>query len=190
MPEFEFVSGPPEEIFQKMKEMHDNHVDYENMEREHFYHTLEDFMQRLSDDDLLFFSALFRNLISSEMAMIQMSQFSVSASRIYTTRRNLCAICHKNHDEEAAKAFAAPEAPTQDVAPESVTNVFGVDPANPNAIREIQAEEFGCAVSDQPGDMRVQCMNCKQMYPSLEDRMLAPAGKEGCPGCRQKEKWG
>lgn len=34
------------------------------------------------------------------------------------------------------------------------------------------------------------CLNCKKMYPSIQDRAMKPADKAGCPGCVNKEKWG
>lgn len=35
-----------------------------------------------------------------------------------------------------------------------------------------------------------KCVNCGKQYPTIEDRMLRPPDKSGCPGCVQKEKWG
>ena len=34
------------------------------------------------------------------------------------------------------------------------------------------------------------CKNCGALYSSLQDRLLKPAGRENCPGCIHKTKWG
>lgn len=186
---FEFVSGTPAEIVAAMQQRAAHQHDMAYMEQDAYYHALERFMQEQTDDNLLFFSTIMRNLANSGEPQVALGQYSVSAARIWATRTNNCAICLKNHDEEAAKAFAAP---TQTVSPESVKDVFGIDPHDQTRkLYEMTAEEWGCAISpDYPEDMRVQCMNCKSMYPNLADRQMKPNGIEGCSGCIQKAKWG
>lgn len=69
-----------------------------------------------------------------------------------------------------------------------------------NEIVEIGSERWDQLLSDYTllpvwaeGGERIvylQCTGCGAQYFSIQDRMLKPAGPEGCDGCIQKEKWG
>jgi len=138
------------------------------------YANRHDFVKWLTEEvnipELKMLRIMLRNIIESEDA----AHFFMGLVSTRLHQAGLCMACGENHDEELAR-MAAP-------GPEDQVYEFGDEKWTTLAI-EYGVEPTGVAE-------QVRCSNCGQQYVSLEDRMLRKAGKEGCNGCIEKEKWG
>lgn len=115
-------------------------------------------------------------------------------------RKGFVCTCGHDHDAEAAAAFGAPADPDK-------SNTPGVDTTTPDGVgsdtepgalsgaaRDAAMREYGLEQvnpADQPDHPTgLRCINCHQVYVSLEDRMLREPGMDGCGGCQVKSAHG
>lgn len=141
-------------------------IDKRHMEAESFRHDIARFLDELSQDQLFTLRRLL-TLMQADSAGMYASYLEGASSAILQYKHGVCAGCGKDHMQEIL--------PMPETQPASVT-------PEPEKMEEYNLK------FDLEG--RIVCANCGYHYPSVADRMLRPPGKQNCPGCVHKEKWG
>lgn len=162
-------------------------------------HQRNDFLESLSKDDLDLVDTMLLQSVSDNTFGHYLRGIIAEIAR----RKRFVCTCGHDHDAEAEQAFSTP--PTADEAAKLVgldvdtttPDVVGsdtepgplADAARDAAMREYGLEQVNPA--DQPDHPTgLRCINCHQVYVSLEDRMLREPGMDGCGGCQTKSAHG
>jgi hypothetical protein len=167
-PIFAFQMGPPPEVLERMQ-----------MENEANAHETRHFLDSLTEDQLIKLGGIMQLCFSSNGAAAGYYQGVIIGILDY--KYKVCLSCGRNHEEEFHEAVDT-ELPLKNTCCDTVRG-------RPHSYECSLMVEYGLEPDDN-GSEHVQCKNCKQWYPSLEDRMLRPPGVKGCSSCQQKAKWG
>lgn len=193
--------GDPEEMMRRMQEQ----ADRKDMQVDDYRHGTARFFDSLSEEQL---SAL-REMVHVIVTNAEPTSRTVPAyyegvvSGLLHAKFKVCLGCDHNHERVMAEQMQQSE----NLAPNPAMD--GGDPFRPVGIGSVDLEvgqEGVLSVAQVQhmmeynlDDLRDQdtnvligfvCLHCKKQYPSIEDRMLRPADKSGCPGCVHKEQWG
>lgn len=196
-----FIPLPPQEVLREMQRRHDQHM----MEIDDYHHSIARMLDSFNKEQLETFRTMMHGLvtISEGEAQANLAMYEGMVVGILHSSFGICLACHRNHDEVMAQQMEA-----ETLQEETLTAMDGGDPFKPASERPdcqiggigmlsdkqlADMEEYGLDDLRSSDDSRLLgfvCMNCGTQYQSIEDRKLRPAGKSGCPGCVNKEKWG
>ena len=180
---FPFQIGPSPEV-----------IEQQQMEGEANAHETREFLDSLTEAQLRKFASIM-GLAGATDGTAATYYLGVAAG-ILDWKYKSCLACGKNHDK-----------PFEEMAPLEEDSLEASKRRHPAGKKLVLRECCGTMSNlphtyqcpfviqydmepDDGGTLNIMCKNCKKWYTSLEDRMLRPPGKQGCPGCIQKEKWG
>jgi hypothetical protein len=136
--------------------------DRAQMEQQDAVHEVQRFFENLSLDDAKTLRMIFSNIVTNPVgAQVVASHWQGVVAGILAKKFNICLYCQLNHDEQREEALAQTE----------------------------EEERMRLYLLERVEGV-LRCSNCKTPYTNLEDRMLRAPGKEGCQGCKMKERWG
>lgn len=164
-------------------------------------HNLETLFSDMSGPDTLTLVKWLINLLHNSSSDIQISMAIGDLNRQLKTKMNVCPACGKNHDEELRKAMDTVPQDGEDPEANAARMLAALDtmPTAPEPTKEPEPDvraptraellqEYNLEEGITPGT--VICLGCGMKSISLKDRMLEPAGVDGCHGCQHKAKWG
>ncbi len=176
-----------EEMRAKMNAAYEDHV----VQVHDFQHTIEEAWNELDHHQLFAIAQWLQRLSSTDpnFVMASASYTAGSLYRLAAFKSKTCVVCDKNHDDEAAKLLT-----------DSVENVQ-IEPPNDGLGNSLDDRAIAVIIKEHEDKMKeytlgqtdngsFYCTECGMPHHSLEDRMLKPAGADGCPGCQHKAKWG
>lgn len=172
-----FSEGIPPEVLEQMRQYHDLH----EMSHDDLAHERQRFLDELNEDQLHALGLMMRGIQGSATSLF--TQGYITA--LLHVKYDHCG-CGTKHDMSQVDEASTP--PTMPSEQEAVPL-----PDEQHEYREAKMKEYGLEEMPVPGNPSltyIRCANCKQPYPSLDDRMRREPGPGGCGGCQQKTKWG
>jgi hypothetical protein len=132
---------------------------------------------------------------SEQTMRVKLGYMAGSLFRLASEIGDKCMVCDLDHDEEInALLPTAPAAEEPRVkTPDELVKDAEAEAAYAKSLEMVREHEANLLKYELVQDFEkggFKCFNCGMPSPSLEDRMMKPAGREGCPGCIQKAKWG
>lgn len=181
----------PEELQQALEA----HMERAEMSAEAGRHDILRFFDEQSIENLLLIRSLLHHCAGDESGRYP-SHLEGFISGVLQYKHGVCTGCGKNHDDLSALVPDADKPADDDT---EQLELFGE--AGPTIARELhdyeaKMNEYNLRLPregevDARSDERpVICVDCGALYQSLEDRMLRPAGIDGCYGCQHKSAHG
>jgi hypothetical protein len=173
----------PEEIPELMKKLQ-RQADMHEMARDVGMHEFKYFIEGLDKHQLEWLHKLM-NAIGHDASLASLTE-GITLT-LLQERHNICMACHKDHDQEIKEQSTGP-AETKPTMPEGDAIVGETKPVSMMQ-RQLMSEW-------QLDDLRTMdfelvafiCTNCEMRYPTIQARI--DHGKDNCPGCINKTKWG
>lgn len=176
MPKRNFIFPPdmPEEI----RKQYEQAADKEEMEQQEWSHSLSRFFDSLDLEQVVTLRKMMNGVVRTTNNADIPSFWEGLLTGIMHFKFGTCLGCGENHDHVLQEVSDQTEA---DAAHEpDGTGMSDADYKDMMALYGLEITEEGALV----------CKGCGATSVSLKDRMLREPGKEGCPTCIQREKWG
>jgi hypothetical protein len=174
-------------------------MEHRRLVADSYRHDLQRMFEEISKDHLITLRQMVGFIAASDKTGYASYVEGVAATTLHY-RFNVCGTCGVNHEEELLadqnqpadqqkSLFEQEQSAVNDAKVQILLDEYGLKFACP-------CGRFSCTEADHLnlprnyGTNKVICINCGMVYPNLEDRIMKPAGKEGCEGCINKEKWG
>lgn len=186
----------PEQIeeHKKMSQMHNAHVEASQQ-------AIYEFIRSMKPEQLVTFRTILADIENVEVK----GMYDGLAQGALIFVHGVCKDCGIDHTEEEMEKLVSrvsatkPDSPSlqSEIDKEKAKRHLDIEKARNmgEAVelmnREIEAKlkEYNVEMNDDDeNDIRVMCMGCRTIYPSLADRMLKQPND--CSGCHQKAKFG
>lgn len=176
------------------------HMDRAHMGADVARHATVRIFEELSAEDLQIMRHIFHTCTEDDSGTYA-AQLEGFITGVLAYKHNICPGCGKNHDDISdllePEAGAPEEQPSDGTAQLALDLDFGpMSPAEEAAVTADKMIEYNLRfpkegeVETSPGERPVICVGCNMLFQSLEDRMLRPAGIDGCFGCQRKSATG
>lgn len=176
----------PEEVKAQIREQMDQH----HMAIDSFRHDIQRLFEEVDKEHLVTLRHLFNHFANRDGSAYAAYLEGTAATTLHY-RFGVCGSCGEDHTAELLKDSADSVAKAQ---PEVEGQLDLFDTLSPEEAFKSRCQMFDVTpIEDfvQTFDQgRVKCNGCGQVYVTLADRMIKPAGAENCPGCVHKAKWG
>ena len=173
-PDFIFPPDMPEE----MRRQYENVADRKEMEQQEWAHSLSRFFDSLDAEQVVTLRKMMHGVVMTTEHSDIPSFWEGLLTGIMHFKYNTWFGRGENHDHVLDAVAGQTEA---DAAHEpDGTGMSDADYKDMMALYGLEITEEGALV----------CKGCGATSVSLKDRMRRDPGKEGCPGCIQREKWG
>jgi hypothetical protein len=140
------------------------------MSTEDFHNSVYHLFDELKPDQLVTLNKMLHIIASGSRSMLA-AFYEGQVQSVLKYKHNVCPVHGVDHSQDALEDLQKADTPLE-IDREAAMIEYGI-------------ESFVNPDTNLP---MFRCINCKQGYPSLEDRMMKDP--DDCPGCHQKAMWG
>lgn len=171
----------PPDMPEEMRRQYEQAADKVEMEQQEWAHSLSGFFDSLNLEQVVTLRKMMHGIVATTKYSDIPSFWEGTLTGIMHFKFGVCLGCGENHDEVLKIVSEQEDADKSGVGHEP--DGTGMSDADYKDMMTL----YGLEITDSGA---LACKNCGVHSASLKDRMLREPGKEGCPGCVQKEKWG